>query len=483
MVKYRTGNETKKRRGRFGRINSFYMKDRRKRYIEDIKGTLRRSAGILEVLLITAVYYFVWSRIYGRQLFSAYFGSGRYLLCLLYAFIVFVLIQLCDGFEFGYFKLTDIIISQAVSIAVADLITYFQLCLIAGQMIAVWPSLLLLGLDWLACLFCCFLFTFVYHRIYVPQNMVMINGASGTAALKTKMDLRGDKYHISRVISADSDPETLRREILSHDAVILNGISGSARNDILKYCYSQEVRTYVVPGISDTILRGAQDITLFDTPLLLVKGTGLTVPQRAVKRLFDIVLCLIALIPFIPITLILAAAIWAEDRGPVFYLQERVTKDGKVFRMIKFRSMVVNAESYGSYTGAREDDPRITKVGRFIRAARLDELPQILNILKGDMSLVGPRPEHRQNTDAYTEAMPEFAYRLKVKGGLTGYAQIFGKYNTSPYDKLQLDLMYIENYSLLLDLKLILMTLRVMLKKESTEGFAPSDGSGEEKDG
>jgi len=218
------------------------------------------------------------------------------------------------------------------------------------------------------------------------------------------------------------------------------------------------------------MLRGARDITLFDTPLLLVKGTGLTPAQRVVKRTMDIVLSSLAILVFaIPMAMV-AIAIKLEDGGPVFYKQKRMTRGGREFEILKFRSMIVDAEKYAGAVLATENDPRITKVGRFIRATRLDEIPQILNILKGDMSVVGPRPERKVLADEICKEVPEFAYRLKVRGGLTGYAQIYGKYNTSSYDKLRLDLMYIENYSLMLDIKLIILTLRIIFSKDSTEG-------------
>ena len=185
----------------------------------------------------------------------------------------------------------------------------------------------------------------------------------------------------------------------------------------------------------------------------------------------DIILCSIAMIVAAPIMLVVAIAIKLEDGGPVFFTQKRATIDGKTFDILKFRSMIVDAEKFGEVIPATERDPRITKVGSIIRATRIDELPQILNILKGEMSIVGPRPERVEHVEKYSKEIPEFSYRLKVKGGLTGYAQIYGKYNTSAYDKLRLDLMYIEKYSLLLDIKLILMTLQIMLRKESTEGF------------
>ena len=255
--------------------------------------------------------------------------------------------------------------------------------------------------------------------------------------------------------------------------MVINDVAGESRNRILKYCYSRSIRTYVVPQVTDIILASAQDVTLLDTPLKLVRGRGLTVFQRVCKRCRDVVLCLIAMVAAAPIMLLVAIAIKLEDGGPVFYRQARVTRGGKVFDILKFRSMVVDAEKNGYDLSMRANgrDPRITKVGHVIRGCRVDELPQILNILKGDMSIVGPRPERVENVAAYSKELPEWHYRERVKAGLTGYAQIFGKYNTTAEDKLRLDLIYIENYSLLLDIKLIFMTGRILFSKESTEGF------------
>jgi exopolysaccharide biosynthesis polyprenyl glycosylphosphotransferase len=188
------------------------------------------------------------------------------------------------------------------------------------------------------------------------------------------------------------------------------------------------------------------------------------------KRLFDIVVSFLMLAILSPFFLILAIAIKIDSRGPVFYRQKRMTQNGREFDILKFRSMIPNAEKHSGAVLASENDPRITKVGRFIRSTRLDELPQLLNILKGDMSIVGPRPERQEIADRYRRELPEFDYRLKVPGGLTGYAQIYGKYNTTPADKLRLDLIYIENYSLLLDIRLMLLTLRILFTRESTQG-------------
>jgi lipopolysaccharide/colanic/teichoic acid biosynthesis glycosyltransferase len=171
--------------------------------------------------------------------------------------------------------------------------------------------------------------------------------------------------------------------------------------------------------------------------------------------------------------LIAAIAIKLDDGGPIFFKQNRITRNGKIFNVLKFRSMIVDADKDGAKKAEVGDD-RITKVGRIIRACRLDELPQLINVLKGDMSLVGPRPERIENVYEYSNAYPEFELRHKVKGGITGYAQLYGKYNTSPKDKLNMDLIYIETYSIIQDIKLLILTIKILFMKESTEGFDAS---------
>ena len=250
---------------------------------------------------------------------------------------------------------------------------------------------------------------------------------------------------------------------------MLYGVEEQKRNALIKYCYEMDIRIYIAPEVCDILLRGADSVHSFDTPFLLLRNYGLSFEQRVLKRAMDIIISLAMLIAASPFMLLTALAIKLEDRGPALYKQERVTLNGKKFYIYKFRSMVMDAEKYGAQFSTK-NDPRITKVGKFIRAARLDELPQLWNILNGDMSIVGPRPERQNYIDEFCEETPEFIYRLKVKAGLTGYAQIYGKYNTTPLDKLKLDLMYIESYSVLLDIKLIFLTLKIMFMKESTEG-------------
>jgi exopolysaccharide biosynthesis polyprenyl glycosylphosphotransferase len=243
------------------------------------------------------------------------------------------------------------------------------------------------------------------------------------------------------------------------------------RNKILKECYKESKRVFMTPKISDIIIRGSLNIHLFDTPLLLANNRGLKLEQRFIKRLFDIVVSLLALIIlFVPLALI-SLLIKFHDKGPVFYTQERLTRGGKVFQIIKFRSMRVDSEADQVARLASLNDERITPLGKILRATHVDELPQLINILKGDMSLVGPRPERPDIAKLYEENIPEFSYRLKVKAGLSGYAQVFGQYNTTPADKLKLDLFYIENYSFIRDLHIILLTVKIMFMKEKSEGI------------
>lgn len=446
---------------------------------EDMKGFVRVAETLLEILILTLLYYFVW--MHGYTL--AYFAyKGKYVLMGVYAVLLYIFFQNSDCTMFGQLHRVDLIIGQIISIVLVNGITYFQLCLIANQMLTPTPILILTAGEVTLAAVLVVLYTGLYHKLYAPHEMLLIYGNRRGVSLKIKMDSRRDKYNISKLISVEEGFDAICREMGKYDAVILSDVPAQVRNDILKYCYRYRIRTYLSPKLTDIMIRGGKNITLFDAPLLLVKGTGLTPAQRVAKRCMDIVLSAIALLITSPAFLAVAISIKLEDGGPVFYKQKRLTRNGREFEILKFRSMIVDAEKYAGAVLATEDDPRITKTGKVIRATRLDELPQLLNILKGDMSIVGPRPERKVIADEYCKDIPEFAYRLKVRGGLTGYAQIYGKYNTSAYDKLRLDLMYIENYSFLLDIKLIILTMRIIFSKESTEGIDKAQENQERTD-
>ncbi len=320
---------------------------------------------------------------------------------------------------------------------------------------------------------------FVLSKKYsTVKNLLVVYGDKKAELLVYKILEREDQYRICETVQYVSDSpfshnnfDEVKEKILRYDSVIICRLESSVRNDLLKFCYENDIEVYLPPRISDIIVRGAKELDQFDSPLIICKNCSLTEGQKLVKRIFDIVVSLLGIIIGAPLMGVIALAIKLYDGGPVLFTQKRVTLDEAVFDIYKFRSMVIDAEKDDRVIPATEDDPRITPVGKIIRKLRFDELPQLFNILKGEMSVVGPRPERVEHHKSYTEQIPEFPYRTKVKAGLTGYAQIMGKYNTTPYDKLLLDLVYIQRFSFFLDFKLLLLTVKVMFIKESTEGF------------
>ncbi len=432
------------------------------------KNTVRKIESVIELIVLALVYYYVWRNyIFDKAYFWPMIGRGKYVLMGVYLILSLVIIHMCEGFKYGILKIADVLFSQWIAMFVVNVVTYLQLSLMANVMINPRAMICLTLVDFVITSIFVYIFFAIYNKHSKASKLLMVYGVKESVGLKLKMDTRSDSYNIKKIISIEEGLDKIFSELKNYDGIVISDVSAEQRNDLLKYCYMHDIETYITPKISDVIISGGEDIHQFDTPLIMINTTGLTPEQEFVKRFFDVVLCVIAAIVLSPLMLIVSIAIKLEDHGPVFYKQARVTKDGKVFDILKFRSMVEDAEQ----RPATDDDDRITKVGHVIRATRVDELPQIFNIIKGDMSIVGPRPERTEHVEKYTEAIPEFEFRSKVKGGLTGFAQIYGKYNTSAYDKIKLDLMYIENYSFLLDLKLILMTIRIVFKKESTEGF------------
>ena len=265
------------------------------------------------------------------------------------------------------------------------------------------------------------------------------------------------------------------------EAVFLSGIHSHERNRILKYCVEKDIRAYVIPRIGDVLMSGAKRMHMFHLPILRVERYAPSPEYLFFKRFFDILLSLAALVLLSPVMLVTALAIRLTDGGPVFYRQCRLTRNGKKFNVLKFRSMRVDAERDGiARLSTGDKDPRITPVGGVIRKCRIDELPQLFNILGGSMSLVGPRPERPEIASQYEAQMPEFRLRLQAKAGLTGYAQVYGKYNTTPYDKLQMDLMYIANPGFKEDLRILLATVKVLFLPESTQGVAEGQVTAEQ---
>ncbi len=440
---------------------------------EQYKRLIMFTASVLIVAVQTGVFAYAWfhyyhvSAVIGRQ----YSFWGHWAIIALYAFLVVAVSQLFSAFKVGYQRVLDVLLSQIFSVLIVNAIFYIQLALIGRWKFLehVRPILAVCGINLAAVILWVLFMRWIYVRIYPPHSVLLIYDRLDPKPLMAKMQKRKDKYSIDGVISLKAGEKAIKEEILKHEAVMIADIPSHDRNLYLKYCFEHDMRCYCQPKISDIMIMSSEEINMFDTPLLLFRNRELTVEQQALKRVFDVLLSLLSLIILSPVFLIIAILIKSYDGGPVFYRQERLTKDGKVFMIYKFRSMRVDSEKHGARLASKRDS-RITPVGRVLRNIHFDELPQLLNILSGEMSMVGPRPERPEIAKEYEKEIPEFSYRLKVKAGLTGYAQVYGKYNTQPYDKLKLDLNYIENYSFLLDLQLIATTVKILFQKENTEG-------------
>lgn len=421
--------------------------------------------------LLTAIYAFVWTYYFNEKMLQApFFRRGNWMMICLYGVLLVFFMKTYGGYKVGYLKKGNLIYSQILSVVFLNTFTYFQIAVLDKRFYS--PTVLVLMT--LADAAAIVIWTMIYEQIYIwmypPRRMLMVYGDRSDYHLMEKMNAREDKYEIKDMMSYRQGFEQFKDRVKGFDGVIVGDMPSHDRNLILKYCFEHGIRTYAVPKVSDILLCSSDELTLFDSPLLLSRNGGLSIEQEFMKRTMDVVLSFAAAVITLPFFAVIGAAIKLTDGGPVFYKQVRLTKDRKEFEIYKFRTMIQNAEAESGARLASEKDPRILPVGRFLRATRLDELPQIYNILKGDMSIVGPRPERPELAAEIEAEIPEFRYRLKVKAGLTGYAQVYGKYNTTSYDKLKLDLTYIRNYSILLDLKLIIMTPKIMFMKESTEG-------------
>ncbi len=428
------------------------------------------------VLGVVGLYGLMWIYYYNPYVLQSEFSfyrRGNWLIILLYAILLTFFLYTYGGFKIGFLKNGNLIYSQIISIIFVNVFTYFQIAIIDKRFVSPVYMLALTVGDILYVLLWTMLFLIVYRAMFPPRRLLFIEGDRRDYHLRDKINSREDKYEIQESISYRRGMEVIADKIRKYDAVIIGDMPSHERNLILKFCYQKGIRTYTVPKISDILLRTSDEMNLFDTPLFLSRNLGLTIEQQWMKRLEDILLSILMLVVFSPVFLIAAIAIKGTDGGPVFYKQDRLTLNGKVFKIYKFRTMVVDAENRSGPVLASEKDPRILPIGRILRSTRMDELPQLINVLKGEMALVGPRPERPELAAEIEKKIPEFSYRLGVKAGLTGMAQVYGKYNTTAYDKLKLDLMYIRKYSLLLDLKIIIMTPKILFLKESTEGVLP----------
>lgn len=391
-----------------------------------------------------------------------------------FALALLTMTRIYGKFDIGRRKSKPIIYSVFLATMITDIVAYGMVVImktIEPDMNPFqWMDVFLLVGTWAVHLFVIIIFAYagneIFFMIIPPEKCIIVTKwNSDLEKISAGLQKYRKQYRVTRVV--DYRRTDLEDILVRMDTAILYDLPLETRDYLVNFCYEHLINIYLNPEIPDVVESLAEHYLLDDVSMLHTQVQGLTYEQRFMKRTFDIVFSALAILVLLPIIVVVAVLIRMDDGGPIFFMQQRATRDGRIFKVIKFRTMKVNSE----HKSATVNDDRITKIGHKLRKYRIDELPQIFNIFMGDMSFVGPRPEMIENVWSYTEEMPEFSYRLRVKAGLTGLAQVVGKYNTSPKDKLILDMMYIERFSMWRDIKLIFQTLIVFFKKDSTEGF------------
>ena len=429
---------------------------------------------MVNIVLLMIPFVICWTLYYEPRTTTVGSKQVSVLVMIIFFLICYYFGQRLDCFRVSILQIRDVIFGEVLATMITDIIMYILIWMLSIHLpnlipgLITWGGQCVIGVIW----------AYVMHQSYFSthpplRTIVIYDERMGMENLIHTYGLE-KRFNIKTVYPVESIMDKL--EVMEEfDAAFLCGIHSRERNIILKHCISHKIKLFMIPRIADVMMRGSEQIHMLHLPILKTQRYKPSIEYQIIKRTMDIVVSGIATIVLSPLFLITAIAV-KSDGGPAFYKQKRLTKDGKVFEILKFRRMRVDAEKYsGAVLSAGENDPRITKVGRIIRACRLDELPQLLNILKGDMSLVGPRPERPELQKEIEKEVPEFGLRLQAKAGLTGYAQVYGKYNTTFYDKLLMDLMYISKPSILEDLTIMLATVKILTSKESTEGV------GEEK--
>lgn len=431
---------------------------------------------MVNIVLLMIPFLICWTLYYEPRTTTVGSKQVSVLVMIIFFFICNYFGQRLDCFRVSILQIRDVIFGEVLAVMITDIIMYILIWMLSIHLpnlipgLITWGGQCAIGAIW----------AYVMHQSYFSthpplRTIVIYDERMGMENLIHTYGLE-KRFNIKTVYPVESIMDKL--EVMEEfDAAFLCGIHSRERNIILKHCINHKIKLFMIPRIADVMMRGSEQIHMLHLPILKTQRYKPSIEYQIIKRTMDIVVSGIATIVLSPLFLITAIAV-KSDGGPAFYKQKRLTKDGKEFEILKFRSMRVDAEKYsGAVLSAGENDPRITKVGRIIRACRLDELPQLLNILKGDMSLVGPRPERPELQKEIEKEVPEFGLRLQTKAGLTGYAQVYGKYNTTFYDKLLMDLMYISKPSILEDLTIMLATVKILTSKESTEGV----GEGKDK--
>lgn len=432
-----------------------------------------RLTKIINIVGMTVPFAVVWYIFYADKLWVTFQMRGHWLVILLFLVLYSLIGRVYNAFSVSHEGKGEMIYSQFLSYFETDSLMYIAAWLLIRRLPQLYPMLLVLAVQALFSLLWILCVRRWYYRVFPPNKTVIVwSMRQELPSLIDEYNLTG-KYRVVASVSVEDCIADLH-VLDNSDTVFLAGIHSHDRNIIAKYCMMHGIRLMLIPRVGDLLLAGAKRSNMFHLLMLSVEPFTPSLEYMVLKRLGDLLLSLIGLIVTAPLLLVTAICIKMEDGGPVFYTQRRLTKGGRVFMIYKFRSMRPDAEADGvARLSTGENDERITRVGRVMRKFRIDELPQLINVIKGDLSLVGPRAERPEIAAEYEKTLPEFSLRLQVKAGLTGFAQVSGKYNTSPYDKLLMDLMYIANAGVLEDIRILFLTLKVLFSAKSTEGVAP----------
>ena len=427
---------------------------------------------LINLILMTLPFAVAWYWFYDQLTAVRYYWKGDVAIIAFFALLYYLFGKTYDAFLISHYRIFDIVASQSLAVMFSDGLIYLVMFFLAKKLINPLPLLLMFA-DQVSI---SIIWTCISHKIYfswfpAKKSIVIYDSRRGMQDLIEEYGL-SKKFNVKKTASVEECLDDLSM-IDDMEVVFLSGIHSHDRNFILKYCLYENKQVYVIPRIGDVLMSSAKSVHMLHLPIMRVQRYSPNFGYLVAKRIFDIVASLLGIIVLSPVFVITAIAIKLSDKGPVFYKQERLTKNGKKFMIHKFRSMRVDAEKDGiARLSSGEHDDRITPVGRFIRRCRIDELPQLIDILAGNLSVVGPRPERPEIAEEYMKEIPEFQLRLQAKAGLTGYAQVYGKYNTTPYDKLQMDLMYIANPSFAEDIRICFATVKILFVPDSTEGVS-----------
>ena len=436
--------------------------------------TVRIALLGLELAALSLVFYLVWVEYYNPHIVWPFWRRGNYLLTIMYGVLLLMSVLRMKGQGLGEARLTEVVVSQCIALLLTTVIVYVPMSLLQYELLNPTPLALLMLGQWAIVVVWNYGANRIYYRLVRPRRVLLVTDGTRGRRIAAKLNRIPQRYRVQEEATVAEGKQTLLQRVRGYDAVLVSVENEAWCGWLSRLCFENDIEFLLVPTLADMLVNSAKEMHMVDTPLLGSTGHRLTVEARALKRMLDVTGALLLLVLCSPLFVAAAVAIKICDGGPVFFRQERLTRNGEVFKMLKFRSMREDAEMAGQRL-ATENDARITPVGRVLRKYRIDELPQFLNVLRGEMSLVGPRPECPAIAAEYEKELPEFAYRLKVKAGITGYAQVYGDYATEPVDKLLMDIMYIEKSSLMLDLNLVLLTLRTLFLTDKTKGAQQED--------